>query len=289
MNQNDYPSLYQASDKFSSNAQSQYLLLVRLQLGLLVAGSIAALLRGTSHGFALAAAILFFGGVSVSAILQIRRPDRDWYLGRAAAESIKTITWRFMMQAEPYRTADTIEQPRKQFLNDLRAILNQNQRLAQHFGGDYIKLEPVTQKMVEVRTLELTERLSFYQKHRIEDQRDWYAKRSKANLRHSAGWFWSVVVLQALAGTTALLDIAVPSSAWPIDALVVSATAVITWTQVKRFNDLATAYSLAAHEIVILKEMSGRVSNNEELSDFVKDAENAFSREHTQWVARRDT
>ena len=59
--------------------------------------------------------------------------------------------------------------------------------------------------------------------------------------------------------------------------------------QAKRFSDLAASYALAAHEIGFINEQAGRVGNDEEkFSSFVADAETAFSREHTQWVARRD-
>jgi len=45
---------------------------------------------------------------------------------------------------------------------------------------------------------------------------------------------------------------------------------------------------LTAYEIGFIREQISNVSTDKELSDFVKDAENAFSREHTQWAARRD-
>ena len=59
--------------------------------------------------------------------------------------------------------------------------------------------------------------------------------------------------------------------------------------QAKRFSELASSYTLAAHEIALIREQSFLPKTETEFSLFVSDAENAFSREHTQWVARRDT
>jgi hypothetical protein len=57
--------------------------------------------------------------------------------------------------------------------------------------------------------------------------------------------------------------------------------------QVKKFNELAAAYTVAAHEIGLIRPKLDDVSTEAELSDFITDAELAFSREHTLWVARR--
>ena len=64
---------------------------------------------------------------------------------------------------------------------------------------------------------------------------------------------------------------------------------VLTWIQVKRFQEIATAYALTAHEIGIVRGHLAESDTNEEFSKFVKDAENAFSREHTQWVVRQNS
>ncbi len=74
----------------------------------------------------------------------------------------------------------------------------------------------------------------------------------------------------------------------PVDVLAIVASGLISWTEIKRYDELASAYGLTAHEIGIIKGRYKSVLSFEHLSDFVSDAENAFSREHTQWAARRD-
>lgn len=69
---------------------------------------------------------------------------------------------------------------------------------------------------------------------------------------------------------------------------IAAAASILTWIQAKRFSELAASYTLAAHEINIIKSQALDEMNEDEFSVFVGDAENAFSREHTQWVARKD-
>ena len=58
--------------------------------------------------------------------------------------------------------------------------------------------------------------------------------------------------------------------------------------QAKRFTELSASYALTAHEITLIREQADELKKDEHLSTFVGDAENAFSREHTQWEARKD-
>jgi hypothetical protein len=67
------------------------------------------------------------------------------------------------------------------------------------------------------------------------------------------------------------------------------AASTLSWIQAKRFSELSASYALAAHEISFIKEQAASIKKDDNLSQFVGDAENAFSREHTQWVARKDT
>jgi hypothetical protein len=66
------------------------------------------------------------------------------------------------------------------------------------------------------------------------------------------------------------------------------AAAAMAWLQVKRYQELAQSYLLAAHELGLIEAQSLHVHTEVELSAFVANAENAISREHTMWVARRD-
>ena len=74
---------------------------------------------------------------------------------RALAESIKTISWRFMMKAEPFDGSDV--DARKAFVESVKKIFNTNShasRFAVRFSGDHI----ISAEMMRIRQQGLDER-----------------------------------------------------------------------------------------------------------------------------------
>ena len=66
------------------------------------------------------------------------------------------------------------------------------------------------------------------------------------------------------------------------------ASAFIAWMEVKQHSELAQAYSVAEFDLSLVEERGDYVCDETTFSSFVADAENAISREHTLWIARRD-
>ncbi|HDQ2581608.1 TPA: SLATT domain-containing protein [Morganella morganii] len=73
----------------------------------------------------------------------------------------------------------------------------------------------------------------------------------------------------------------------PTELITTIISALIGWVQIKKYNELSASYALTAHEIGLIKEQSYYISSEKDFLDFIRDAETAFSREHTQWQARR--
>jgi hypothetical protein len=67
------------------------------------------------------------------------------------------------------------------------------------------------------------------------------------------------------------------------------ASATVAWGAIKRYQELAQAYGLAAQELSLIAARAPHVGTEVELARFVNDAETAISREHAMWVARRET
>ena len=170
----------------------------------------------------------------------------------------------------------------------MKAIVDQNKDVAQVLTTHLDALQ-ITDAMTEMRSRPLEERKSIYAASRINDQLTWYAKKAAFNRRTSNGFFWALIVTNAVAVLCAILRIKfVDISFWPTDIFVAIAASLLSWMQAKRFSELAASYALAAHEIGLIREQSLLPRSDNEFSQFVGDAENAFSREHTQWVARKD-
>lgn len=143
--------------------------------------------------------------------------------------------------------------------------------------------------MERMRSESLHQRRAAYAECRIKDQLDWYAKKAAYNRKMSRRFFELLIAANATAVVCAALRITfVAPSFWPTDVFVAAAASILSWMQAKRFSELAASYALAAHEISLIREQSFIPSSDGMFSLFVGDAENAFSREHTQWVARKD-
>ena len=236
--------------------------------------------------FAIGQVVVLLSSLGFTLALAFKKPQKVWYSTRALAESIKTITWRYAMKAEPFEKQD--DEARSHFIRNITRILDANKQAGSH----HIDLQgqgQISRSMNELRALPLQLRKDRYLTDRVKDQRAWYASKASLNKRRSKQWFFALVVINAVAILSALLRIEYPhSDNWPTDIFVAGAAAMMGWLQTKRYDELAASYSLTAHEIGLLQDSIPRDDSEDSFSTYVGDAENAFSREHTQWQARRD-
>lgn len=287
----EMPALHDAANVASLNAQRRYLSLIRLNLLALLVGAVAgaAALPADAVGRVIAAvaAVVLVGALLLTLVIQNKSYERTWYGGRAIAESVKTLAWRYMTRAEPFGGDDDAETD-ELFLNRLAQILKSGANLDIHLsavlGGDQI-----TACMREVRAWPLAKRREYYDRCRIQDQRDWYSRKSSLS-EHAEKRFFSVMWISNLLAVAAAVVLVI----WPdlpVNATGVfstSAAAVFGWLQVKRHQEIAQSYAIAAQELAIVHAKVGMMTTEAQFALFVADAENAISREHTLWIARRD-
>lgn len=283
----DLPGLYQTADQASLDAQNSYFSGLKWYLFLLTCAALVSYASPSSTYGAILSTILFLITLGILIFLRVKRPDGIWYNGRAVAESVKTRSWRWMMRADPYQDRDKLEIVSGNFINDLKAILNQNKGLSHSLHSGSAISDPISARMRAIRGLSTEDRLRFYVDQRISNQANWYWHKSSFNKRRAKQWFWVSVSLHSIAILMLLLKIRYPSLSFPIEVMATAAGAVITWLQAKKHNELNSAYALAAHEIVFLREESAFVTTENQLSEYVVNSEAAFSREHTQWAARK--
>ena len=282
-----YPALYQSADIGSNLAQKQFLRIIKLEYFLLFLISGLVSTRSLTAISPSIISILLAVLVMLFIYKVVKKKDQDWYRCRALAESIKTLTWRFTMRSHPFDDAKSIDAPISRFREQLHSTLKANEHIARNL---IVTDEPhITDSMIALRRQSLEERISHYAKFRIDEQRTWYSKKSKHNKNAIQLWSIMIVAVYILAflslyavemGTRHLFLI--------FDPLIIIATSGIGWMQMKRHGELIASYNLAAHEIGIIGDRSDAVDSEERFSEFVNEAELAFSREHTQWVARRD-
>jgi len=285
----DLPALHRAANTKSLAGQRQTLRLTRLRLAAVVVAAIGGASTwnlGKHHDVRLAAWIAFVAFLAAGTCeitLAVRRPDRVWYEGRAAAESVKTLAWRYMMCAESYEEG-TPDVDRRfireifEVLDDLGTIV-----VAPATGTDV----QITTKMREIRALPFDDRRRVYLEHRIREQQTWYSVKATSNGTRGRYWVGASVVLEAaglLGAALKALDV------FDVDLLGIFATASAaagSWVQAKQYQNLSTAYGVTSQELAAVGSEVEALTDERLWPQFVAEAEEAISREHTLWRASR--
>lgn len=283
-----YPILYESADEASRKSQVKYLGIMKLYFLLTILSSLISIYALEYEYGIMIAAIVFLLITGLLILQGWKRYDKIWYNGRAVAESIKTITWRFITRAEPYNDSKNIEEVRDKFCQDIKNIYEQNKGSSIFELKEETEPDVVTSVMYVIRSLNVRQRLDYYIKYRVNEQRAWYFKKAKFNEVRSFWWFIGLVASHILAFILFLIQVKHSEYNIPITPVIVIAGMILSWIQLKKYQDLATSYSQTTRDIEFVKSEGLNVKSEPELSSFVKDAENAFSREHTQWVARKD-
>lgn len=286
MTEQDFPALYRSADQLSLDSQKYFFRALLIHLAVLVVAAILSMPLFLGKWVFILQLLALICSLGCSIYLSTVRPDRYWYAGRAVAESVKTITWRYISKAEPFNTEDDLA--RSEFKQSLKMIFDQNHDVCRKLT-DHANEEQFTDMMEQMRKSSLDSRKENYSKNRIKNQRDWYAKKAAFNKKMGNFFFWVLVVTNFIGVVLAVLKIIDINPMYlPVDVFIALAASSLSWIQAKRFTELSASYALTAHEIGFINEQSARIRTEEDFSKFVGDAENAFSREHTQWAARRD-
>ena len=294
VNVDDLPPLYCDFDRTSVAAQRAYLRVLRVDLTLLVVSAVVSSFSPASletrQWIAGVGAACLSGGLIATVLLYKNAYEKTWYGGRAAAETVKSLSWKYMMRAAPFEDSAAPTAVDAILLANFRSILQERRDLAlsrtsESQGGT----EPITPLMRSVRGRSVQERLTFYRAARIQDQVDWYTSKSQDNERRQTMWSVGLIATHAIAAISAIVQVAVPElSVNLVSALAAIAAAALAWSQIKRYRELAQSYSLAAHELLLASGLAASATNETKLSQFINDTEAAVSREHTMWIARRE-
>lgn len=284
-----YPALYSAANAASQAGQQGYKWLVVADLGLLGVAAIISVGSqvlpplGESWSRAIAAALLAIAFVA-KAVNRQRGFDAQWFDGRAVAETVKSATWRFAMHAPPF-TGD--EGANAAFVTTLRDALQARSSLAPHLYQIPADGRQIPRGMEEVRAAPLATRRATYLAERLADQTAWYASKAAANARSANRWFWAGMAAQGGALIVAIALILAPDKPEVVAAFTTVAAAIAAWTQFRRHGELSKSYALAAHELAFLRSEVEGADTEETFRETVAATEDAISREHTMWMAKR--
>ncbi|XVQ81931.1 DUF4231 domain-containing protein [Microbispora siamensis] len=308
--ESDFPALYRAVDRTAVTNQRRLLTATSVRLSSLVTAAVCgsfSLVVGRLDLTATIAAAAMGVALVTEVYLLTARPDRRWYEARAAAESAKTLAWRYLVGGEPFglgaftgrRAADGAPdgEPRvpdeehghtadglllrrfSEITSDLHTI-----GPVSVFDGD----SQVTEGMRAVRALPLEERRRHYVTGRLNEQRAWYTAKALDNQRRAAKWLLLVAAAEALGLVTAAVKAALGGEGPDIDLpgmLGGVAAAGVAWLQTRQHQQIASAYAVAALELGHIVVRADWPSTEAEWAHFVDEAEEAIAREHMLWSA----
>lgn len=283
----DLPAGFEATDQASAQHQKVAARLLAAQLlALLVAavgGSVN--LKIDHHRVNLGGLLSLLGFATATVVVliaQTRDAEGRWYRTRAAAESFKTLSWRYAVAGEPFGSCaqgtDEVLQGR---FREILAGLDDNDLTPGSPG------EQITGQMAALRAAPLTVRRASYVAGRIRDQEGWYSAKSIAAGRSARAWTvvaWAATALGTLLG---LLRLVAVTDTDLLGLLAAGVAGAVAWTQFRQHRVLAASYAVAQQELAIVKITAGRIADENGWEAFVRDAEDAISREHTLWLARR--
>lgn len=289
-----FPALLRCADDASKAAQRRYLHWIAFNLALLSFGSIEGAYHGVSPGTQTASLIIsggsFFLGLAVSLLLAHMRWERIWFSGRAVAESVKSLAWKFSTGADPFPVSLPLKDALDRLTAQFTELMKDHKDLAAAFVGSEIVGDQVTSFMTGLRESAVGVRRDVYLAQRVNDQRAWYGQKANHNRRRQTGWFVTFISVQLLACIATVLLIIHDELPWHLGGIFGTvAAAILAWGQVKQYQELTQAYGYAAQELSMIAARGTYISSDDELGRFVADAETAISREHTAWVARRET
>ena len=282
---NDLPGFWRCADNTSIKAQKTVLLLVKLRFfGLIFAALLGVIASVTSWKFiSILISVCFLMILLVDALEMHLQPNQNWYSGRALAESAKTLAWRFAVCGAPF---DKDLSP-----SEAKKLLRERIDEVSKEASDKIIIDSdhpiVTEAMVKLRQSSFEERKKAYISQRLENQYVWYANKAKWNQKRAT--YWKIILI-----TGEFLATGIAGSQYigliPINIAGLLSTIVgcaSTWIAVKQFSNLASAYSITASELAILKSKIEDITDPDKWAIEVDDAEEAISREHTLWLASR--
>lgn len=275
------PELYRVADSASTRGQNRFKARTAVALILLIVATVGGIIDQPWASLMSAAA--FAAGTVMTTLWMLRRYENQWYDGRAAAESAKSLTFKYAVGGEPYSVPS--QNARGEYIDDLGAIAAKLDR-----ANSPVKVSadlPDLEQLDQIRDLGWEQRRVVYQTQRIEDQLAWYTKRAAEHRDAGRLWQRAVIGLNSVGVVGAVLK---ATDTLHFDLLSLCATlaaAAAAWLSAVDHLRIARAYDFTATELEAVLKRCKAIANAEEWPGFVADAEETMSREHTLWEARR--
>jgi hypothetical protein len=278
-----YPAVFNDLDAAAIRTQERFLTLQRLELIALVAAAVVlefTWLAGPVAWAPMAGAALLLAAISARVINRRLGLETAWTTSRGAAETVKSLLWRYGVGSGDDDTTDALRSRIERVLEryGITGPGHQHPDDADHFvGGAVVALrhepDPLRKRAV-------------YLEARVREQQAWYRSRGEHHGRQADLWNRVVVVAElgavALAVAKGLQWVAFD---W-VGILGAAAAAAVAWRQTRQLAALATSYSATVDELDDLGRLLAD-AEPQRWDDLVERTEEVMGREHKLWGLRR--
>ncbi len=279
-----FPSQYETADRFANAARSRFHMLVGAEYAVLITAGALGIDEIQAGWYFAVIAFVFVLSLAIMLFRTFTAPEQDWYRARALAGAVKSSAWRFTMRAPPFNKPD--REAEAAYRKALARLIDEHQAIASRMGAD-ADADEITAGMRAVRTMPLAERKALYLKERIEDQRNWYRSKAASSRRSYERWVAICVLIYVGAVAGAILRAVWPGAVYTAtEVFIILASSLLGWIQMKKFNELAASYTLAAHQTGFMDGPLEEAASEEGFAGVVKDAEVYFGREQQDWAAQ---
>ncbi|MFL0200726.1 DUF4231 domain-containing protein [Exiguobacterium acetylicum] len=289
-----FPVYFIKADDIAKKQQKKYFIVLIANLSLLILGNLAAGLstyfsEDYSDKLKIIGVVSVFISIIFTFILFFAKYRDNWYEARALAESIKTMTWKYIAHSKPfniYSSDVTVK-----FLSDINILLENHKRIEKKILKKHKKIirdeDVITNQMKKIQVLSLIQIKDLYLESRIKKELEWYEFKAKKNKKAKIISGLLIVIFQITSVLSILfLNSSTDSSLNLIGFFSTIAASIISWTQAKQYHELSVSYKVTARELRSIYDQ-GKNIEIEKILEFIDDAEKAISREHTLWIARR--
>ncbi|MFJ1696304.1 DUF4231 domain-containing protein [Streptomyces sp. NPDC088252] len=289
----DLPELFHHTDAIAISRQREAVNTTRIQLILLVVGTVPAALPwhvelGGTFQLVDAVSVLAYVGVLVTTYLSARRKAKShWQLNRSAAEFIKSMCWRYAVHGSPFDTHT--QHPEAVFANRLEEGLQELRKVGWADPRDLTADSGglITESMRELRNKAFTVRKETYVRDRLIEQRSWYRRRQEVSRRATLVWSTTIAVLTALALVFALVRTVSAAQSFALTGVLsAAAAACLAWSEMRRHHPLISAHSLVEQDLESMQVAMETTLTERQWPRAVFETERIVSPQHTDWLAR---
>lgn len=286
-----FPILFKIADEKSNSSQKKFININLSILVLLILSSLSSIFTtqiSAPESIVIFCTCCLILSTLLNLFILFFKPEKSWYEGRAIAESVKTLTWKLITGTTPFDLNLSDKEYQSIFEENLKKIIGQKKDFFVLIGKKYPNENMISDEMIEIRKSSFEKRKRIYLESRIQNQINWYSINSKKNSTHKNITFIFMIGFQILGILFFILELNSLIKVSFTSISIALTSILLTWLQLKRFQELTESYAITAMELKFIKDKSKFITNDDELAKYVDDSENAISREHTLWLARRD-